>query len=100
MTSVQEPVAPTVVHVVIPETNAPGPLTIENVIGVPAGALLKVVPSGAVFTCPVRVWFEPAGFVAVGGLIWMFASGKIHTFCASGLSPGRPSPVWRCSTTP
>src|SRR5215468_4329130 len=53
--TVHDPVAAIVWHVFTPPTNDPGPLTIENVINVPAGALLNVTPSGATFTCPVRV---------------------------------------------
>src|SRR5215468_1269084 len=48
--TVHEPVAPIVWQVLTPPTNEPGPLTIENVINVPAGALLNVDPSGATFT--------------------------------------------------
>src|SRR6476661_4130687 len=50
ITTVHEPVAASVVQVFTPPTNDPGPLTIENVISVPAGAFENVVPSGATFT--------------------------------------------------
>src|SRR5262249_8031415 len=82
-----EPVAAIVVHVFTPPTNEPGPLTIENVINVPAGAFEHVTPSGATFTWPVSTWFEPIGFVACAGEIWIFASGVIQTLFASTLSP-------------
>src|SRR5215467_15360761 len=50
-------------------TNVPGPLTIEAVaVCGPA----SIVPPSA-FTVIVRTWFVPTTFVAVGGVIWMFA---------------------------
>jgi hypothetical protein len=42
----------------------------------------------------------PISFVAVGGLIWMFASRNCQSFCASALSPTLASPVARDSETP
>ena len=38
------------------------------------------MPSPALtLTCAVSVWFEPTGFVAVCGVIWMFASTNVLT---------------------
>src|SRR5215471_19935667 len=54
--TVHEPVVPTVVQLDGPTKVAVAPpaFVSENVINVPAGALLNVVPSGATLTCPVR----------------------------------------------
>jgi len=57
----------------MPPTKLPGPAVIAKWMTVPSGAFTEPVPS-LTFTCPVSVWFVPAGFVAVAGVIWMFAS--------------------------
>src|SRR5262249_33994543 len=72
---------------------------IEKPITVPSGAFTKPPPVFTL-TCPVSEWLVPTSFVAVGGLIWMCASRTCHVFCASTLSPGRPSPVDRVNDTP
>src|SRR3954468_11168163 len=77
----QEPVVPTVVQL------PAGLLLIVKLIVVPAGALANPVPS---FTlrCAVNVCCWPMRFVALGGVIWMFASTKVLT--ASTELPFRP----------
>src|SRR3954447_11673378 len=95
--TVQEPVASTVVHVFVPPTKLPGPLTIEKLINVPAGAFTKPVPSFT-FTCPVNVWFVPAALSAVAGQIWMFPSTQF--LFAFPPSPTFESPVARCTVMP
>jgi len=75
-------------------TNEPGPDTIEAVaVCGPA----SIVPFSA-FTVIVSTWFVPTAFVAVAGVIWMFAS--THAFCAFAPSPGCVSPVSRWITEP
>src|SRR5262249_46022184 len=95
--TVHEPVFPTVVQVFTPPTNEPGPNTVEGLITVPAGAFTKP-ETVLTFTWPVNVWFVRTTFVAVAGVIWMFASTQF--FCAFGLSPAFASPVSRCNGTP
>jgi hypothetical protein len=69
--------------------DAPPPFTNENEITVPAGAFTGPAPFPlSTFTCPVNVWFDPTGFVADCGEIWMFAS--THVFVASPEFPARP----------
>ena len=65
----QLPVARIVRHVVA--ERLPGPLTIEKVMVVPAGALLET-PFWTTLTCPVTVCGVPTGFVP-SSPIWMFA---------------------------
>ena len=62
-------------------TKLPGPLTIEAVaVCGPA----SIVPPIAL-TVIVSTWFVPTAFVAVAGVIWMFAFTQ--TFCALPLPP-------------
>ena len=64
---------------------------------VPAGAFVTPVPSlTLMWQC--NVWFVPTAFVAVAGVIWMFASTNV--LCAFGPSPTFASPVVRVSETP
>src|SRR5262249_54094078 len=76
--AVHDPLVPSVVHVLTPFTNDPEPLTIANVIGVPAGASTNPLP-GFTFTCAVSTCVVPTGFRAVGGVIWMLASTYVLT---------------------
>src|SRR5262249_28374219 len=71
--AVHPPVPPDVVQV-FGLTNVPGPETIEKLIVVPSGAGTRPAPLFT-FTVPVRTCVELTMFVAVGGLITMFASG-------------------------
>ena len=61
-------------------TKLPGPLTIDAVaVCGPA----SIVPPSA-FTVIVSTWFVPVGFVAVAGVIWMFAFATLkHSLDAS-----------------
>jgi hypothetical protein len=83
ITTVHEPGATPFVVQLLGPTNvadAPPAFDSENVITVPAGAFTYPAPSPALtFTCPVSVWVVPIGLVAVGGLIWMFASTNVFT---------------------
>ena len=45
----------------------------------PAGAFTKPPVPVLTFTCAVKVCVWPIRFVAVGGVIWMFASTKVLT---------------------
>jgi hypothetical protein len=82
ITTVQEPVPPAVVQVLGP-TNvdvAPFEFVTEKLMTVPSGAFTKPAPEPSfTFTCPVRVWFVPISFAAVGGVIWMLASTNVLT---------------------
>ena len=83
ITTVQEPdpaaPAPGVVQVDGPTNVAEAPFEFvsENMITVPSGAFVKPPEPSFTFTCPVRVWFVPARFDAVAGVIWMFASTQV-----------------------
>src|SRR5262245_45244364 len=106
MSTVQDP--PLVRHV-LPATNVAPAVLLDrlNVSVVPSGTLVKPLPPsppGApaaspsfCWNVPVRVWFEPIGFVAVCGVIMMRAS--TNRFVASPEFPLRPS-VSRWSDTP
>src|SRR5206468_1234306 len=73
--------APPVYVQVFGPTNEPGPLTIDAVaVCGPA----SIVPPSAL-TVIVSTWFVPTGFVAVAGVIWMFAFTQ--AFCALPLPP-------------
>ncbi len=61
------------------EADAPPALVSEKSIVVSAGALTKPPEPSFTFTCPVSVWFVDSGFVAVSGVIWIFASTKVLT---------------------
>ena len=75
---VQLPVPPDVVHGFgVP--SVPGPDAIEKVICVPSGAFAVPPLPLSTFTCAVKVWVAPTGFVAVSGEIWMFASTNVFT---------------------
>src|SRR5262245_46609368 len=102
ITTVHEPVAPTVEQLAGPTKAAVAPFAFVSVklITVPAGAFVKFTPSIETFTCPVSVWFVPTSFDACNGLIWMFACGFCQILFAFGLSPGRPSPVALVRSTP
>ena len=75
--TVQLPVVPTVVHVLA--LSVPGPVTIEKLIVVPAGAFTKPPVPALTLTCAVNVCGVADGFVAVAGVIWMFASTNVFT---------------------
>jgi hypothetical protein len=96
--AVQLPVPPDVVQFCA--VGVPGPEVIVTVHVVPSGAFTKPVP-GLTLTWQVSTWFVPTGFVAVPGVIWMFASTQFllafpdppdAVFCAV--------PVVRVTTTP
>src|SRR5262249_10619429 len=84
ITTVQDPLPPDVVQLDGPTNVAEAPFEFvtENVITVPSGAFAKPPPAFT-FTVPVSVWFAPTGFVAVCGVIWMFAS----TTCSGSHGP-------------
>ena len=65
-------------------TKLPGPLTMQAVaVCGPA----SIVPPSA-FTVIVSTWFVPTGFVAVAGVIWMFALTNVFTASAEfGATP-------------
>ena len=46
---------------------------------VPAGAFAKLPLPALTLTCAVNTCGSPRLFVAVGGLIWMFASTNVFT---------------------
>src|SRR5262249_32040754 len=96
--AVQLPVPPVVVQFCV--VGVPGPEVIETVQTVPSGAFAQPVPS-LTLMWQVRTWFVPTGFVAVAGVIWMFASTQF--FCAFPLPPDAvfaAVPVVRVITTP
>src|SRR5215213_9535825 len=67
----QEPVVPTVVQ--LAALRSPGPLTFEKFTTVPAGAFTNVPEPVSTSTCAVNVCGSPTAFVAVNGLIEIFA---------------------------
>ncbi len=75
---VQLPVPPAVVHG-FAVVNEPGPQSIVKLICVPFGAFTKPPVPVFTFTCAVKTWLTPTGFVAVCGVIWMFASTNVLT---------------------
>jgi hypothetical protein len=85
ITTSHVPVPPDVVQFCA--VGVPGPDVIVTVQVVPSGALLYVVLSGDTLTWQWSVWLVPTAFVAVAGLIWMFASGWSHVFDALPLPP-------------
>src|SRR5262249_8992725 len=94
ITTVQEPdpdaPEPGVVQLLGPTQTAVAPpeLVSEAVIEVPSGAFANEPDPLLTLTCRVSVWFVPTGFVAVCGVIWMFASTNVFT--ASGELPFWP----------
>ena len=75
---VQLPVPPAVVHG-FGVVNAPGPVSIVKLICVPSGAFWKPPVPVFTLTCAVNACVAPTRFVAVGGVIWMFASTNVLT---------------------
>ena len=84
----QLPVPPAVVHGFV-VVNEPGPESIVKLICVPSGAFWKPPVPVFTLTCAVNTWLTPTRFVAVGGVIWMFASTYVLT--ASPELPPVPS---------
>ena len=63
----------------LPLDSAPGPESIVKVTSLPGGGARTPPLPSFTFTCAVNVCVWPIGFVAVGGLIWMFASTNVLT---------------------
>ena len=85
---VQLPVPPTVVHG-FADVNAPGPESDREADLRAVGRVHEPPPVPVfTFTCAVNVCVVPTRFVAVGGVIWMFASTNVLTASAEfGATP-------------
>jgi hypothetical protein len=95
----QVPLPPVVMHWPFEGVSDPGPLWMEKVTRVPSVAGTKPLPSPlSMLTVALNVCATPTSFVALGGVIEIWASTQCLT--AFALSPECPSPVVRVRVTP